>query len=156
MVLSLLCKNNKILGVIVRVLRLRPEIAWSAGIVAASFVCSFARILFCAFAPLRPSCRPPHFSPPNERTGRLHVAIVCSGDTRISEEHPSRLNMMGNKMDASRAVKLKDEGNALFRKANYKEALGKYSQGTQSCPQPPQKFNRTVNHVYSGSSSQRL
>jgi hypothetical protein len=46
--------------------------------------------------------------------------------------------MMENKMDASRAVKLKDEGNALFRKAKFKEALGKYSQGAHTPPPPPE------------------
>jgi len=46
--------------------------------------------------------------------------------------------MMDKKMDASRAVKLKDEGNALFRKGNFREALGKYSQGADPPPQPPE------------------
>jgi len=59
---------------------------------------------------------------------------------------------MTSKMDASRAVKLKDEGNALFRKGNYKEALEKYSEGTL----PPQLFKLIVNHMNSGSSSHRL
>jgi hypothetical protein len=64
--------------------------------------------------------------------------------------------MMDKKMDASRAVKLKDEGNALFRKGNFREALGKYSQGADPPPTTPRNFNLTVNHVYSGSSSHRL
>ena len=47
--------------------------------------------------------------------------------------------MMDKKMDASRAVKLKDEGNALFRKGNFTDALGKYSQGARP-PHNPPKF----------------
>jgi hypothetical protein len=48
--------------------------------------------------------------------------------------------MMDKKMDASRAVKLKDEGNALFRKGNFTEALGKYSQGAHIPPTTPRNF----------------
>jgi hypothetical protein len=35
-----------------------------------------------------------------------------------------------SKEDGGRAVKLKDEGNVFFKEGNFKDALGKYSQGT--------------------------
>jgi len=114
-------------------LRLRPEIAWSAGIVGRSFAQS-------CFAPLRLSCRP-HTSaserPVAPSHHRLQVAILSVAGIR---GYPRTVHqgstMMDKKMDASRAVKLKDEGNALFRKGDFREAPGKYSQGTHSTPPP--------------------
>jgi len=121
-----------------------PEIAWSAGIGGRSFV---PILRLCAQS----------FVPPTLRLFAPYRRVASTsrfpqwGDTDI-RQYPARFIVMTSKMDASRAVKLKDEGNALFRKGNYKEALEKYSEGTL----PPQLFKLIVNHMNSGSSSHRL
>lgn len=113
-------------------LRFRPELAWSVGIGGRSFVprCYVARLRLLR-PPVAPTLRPLRRVAYKSR--RSHAAGIY-GYPKTSSV---RVTVMAAKMDASKAVKLKDEGNALFRKGNYKEALEKYSQGIFWTPAAP-------------------
>lgn len=111
----------------------RPEIAWSVGIGGRSFV---PRCYVARFAPLR---RPRPVAPtlrPLRRVAYKSRRSPASGIYGYPKTFSVRVTVMAAKMDASKAVKLKDEGNVLFRKGNYKEALEKYSQGIFWTPLP--------------------